>query len=101
MTHALTLRLQATLDLFKRYAAIFSQVWKIRRELDPPHRLPHEAQFLPAALELQETPVSPAPRIVAWLLMASRSSRCSGPSLVVSTWSPRRRARSCPTRAAS
>jgi hypothetical protein len=70
MTHALTLRLQATLDLLKRYAAIFSHVWKIRRELDPPHRLPHEAQFLPAALELQETPVSPAPRIVAWLLMA-------------------------------
>jgi hemolysin D len=70
MTHALTLRLQATLDLLKRYAAIFSHVWKLRRELDPPHRLPHEAQFLPAALELQETPVSPAPRIVAWLLMA-------------------------------
>ena len=70
MSHALTLRLQATLDLLKRYAAIFSQVWKLRRELEPPHRLPHEAQFLPAALELQETPVSPAPRIVAWLLMA-------------------------------
>ena len=70
MTHLLTLRLQATLDLLKRYAAIFSHVWKIRKELDPPHRLPHEAQFLPAALELQETPVSPAPRIIAWLLMA-------------------------------
>ena len=70
MTQALTLRLQATLDLLKRYAAIFSHVWKIRKELDPPQRLPHEAAFLPAALELQETPVSPAPRIVAWLLMA-------------------------------
>ncbi len=69
MTHALTLRLQAFHDLLKRYAAIFSHVWKIRRELDPPQRLPHEAQFLPAALELQETPVSPAPRIAAWLLM--------------------------------
>jgi len=69
MTHALTLRLQATLDLLKRYATIFSQVWKIRKDLDPPHRLPHEAQFLPAALELQETPVSAAPRMVAWLLM--------------------------------
>ena len=66
----ITLRLQATLDLLKRYAAVFSQVWKIRRDLDPPQRLPHEAAFLPAALELQETPVSPAPRIVAWLLMA-------------------------------
>jgi len=70
MSHALTLRLQATFDLLKRYATIFGQVWKVRKELDPPQRLPHEAQFLPAALELQETPVSAAPRIVAWLLMA-------------------------------
>ena len=69
MTHTLTLRLQATLDLVKRYATIFTHVWKIRKDLDPPQRLAHEAQFLPAALELQETPVSPAPRIVAWLLM--------------------------------
>jgi len=69
MTHSLTLRLQATLDLIKRYATIFNHVWQQRRELDPAPRLPHEAQFLPAALELQETPVSPAPRIVAWLLM--------------------------------
>ena len=70
MTQALTLRLQAALDLLRRYAAIFGQLWKIRKDLDPPQRLPHEAAFLPAALELQETPVSPAPRIVAWLLMA-------------------------------
>lgn len=70
MSQAITLRLQATYDLLKRYAAIFSHVWKIRKDLDPPRRLPHEAQFLPAALELQETPVSAAPRIVAWLLMA-------------------------------
>lgn len=70
MTPTLTLRLQATLDLLRRYAAIFGQLWKIRKELDQPPRLPHEAAFLPAALELQETPVSPAPRIVAWLLMA-------------------------------
>lgn len=70
MTQALTLRLQAALDLLKRYAAVFGHVWKIRKDLDPPQRLPHEAAFLPAALELQETPVSPAPRIVAWLLIA-------------------------------
>lgn len=69
MTQALTLRLQAALDLLRRYATVFSHAWKVRKELDPPKRLPHEAQFLPASLELQETPVSPAPRIVAWLLM--------------------------------
>ena len=66
---SIALRLHATRDLLKRYAAVFRHVWAMRRELDPPHRLPHEAQFLPAALELQETPVSPAPRIVACLLM--------------------------------
>ena len=70
MTQALSLRLQAALDLLKRYAAVFGHVWKIRKDLDPPQRLPHEAAFLPAALELQETPVSPVPRIVAWLLIA-------------------------------
>ena len=37
MTQALTLRLQAALDLLRRYTAIFSQVWKIRKELDPDH----------------------------------------------------------------
>jgi hemolysin D len=64
MTQALTLRLQAALDLLRRYGAIFGQPGAIRKELDPPQRLAHEAAFLPAALELRETPVSPAPRIV-------------------------------------
>lgn len=70
MTHTFALHFAALRDLLKRYAHIFGQVWKVRHELDSPHRLPHEAQFLPAALELQETPVSAAPRLVAWLLMA-------------------------------
>ena len=33
-------------------------------------RQPHEAQFLPAALSLRDTPVSPAPRVAIWLLLA-------------------------------
>lgn len=70
MTQSLTLRLQAFGDLIARYAAIFRHVWKERQSLDPHPRLPHEAEFLPAALELQETPVSPAPRITMWLLIA-------------------------------
>ena len=64
------LQLQAAQDLLKRYGAILRHVWRERKNLDSPPRLPHEAQFLPAALELQETPVSPAPRIALWLLMA-------------------------------
>jgi hemolysin D len=70
MSHALTLRLGATVDLFKRYGAIFRHAWRHRRETDPPKRLAHEAAFLPAALELIDTPVSPAPRVTMWLLMS-------------------------------
>lgn len=70
MSQALTLRLQAAFDLMKRYGAVFRHAWRGRASLDPRPRLPHEAQFLPAALELQETPVSPAPRIAMWLIMA-------------------------------
>ena len=66
----LSLHLQASADLFKRYAAIFSHVWAQRRDMEPKPRLPHESAFLPAALELQETPVSPAPRIAMWLIIA-------------------------------
>ncbi|MBE7421800.1 MAG: HlyD family type I secretion periplasmic adaptor subunit [Zoogloeaceae bacterium] len=67
MSHALKLR--AALDLLKHYGAVFSHAWHERKSLDPRPRLPHEAQFLPAALELQETPVHPAPRIVMWLIL--------------------------------
>lgn len=70
MRRSLPLRLQAALDLLRRYASVFRHVWSERHKLDPARRLPHEAQFLPAALELQDTPVSPAPRVAMWLLMA-------------------------------
>lgn len=70
MSQAILLRLQAVLDLLKRYGAVFRHAWRERGSLEPRPRLPHEAQFLPAALELQETPVSPAPRIAMWLLVA-------------------------------
>jgi hemolysin D len=70
MTHSLTLRLQAFGDLLVRYASIFRHVWRDRKTLDVQSRMAHEAQFLPAALELQETPVSPAPRMAMWLLIA-------------------------------
>ena len=66
----LSLHLQASADLLKRYAAIFSHVWAQRKDMEPKPRLPHESAFLPAALELQETPVSPAPRIAMWLIIA-------------------------------
>ncbi|MDX1251900.1 MAG: HlyD family type I secretion periplasmic adaptor subunit [Gammaproteobacteria bacterium] len=63
-------RYQATKDLLKRYAAVFAWSWRDRKRHDGRARLPHEAQFLPAALALQEMPVSPLPRVAMWLLMA-------------------------------
>ena len=70
MSQAITIRLQALTDLLRRYGAVFQHAWGIRKQMDSQPRLAHEAQFLPAALELQETPVSPAPRMAMWLLIA-------------------------------
>ena len=53
----------------QRYGAAIRLAWQRRKELESPPRLPHEAQFLPAALALQDTPVSPAPRVAMWLLI--------------------------------
>ncbi|MDO9236936.1 MAG: hemolysin secretion protein D, partial [Aquabacterium sp.] len=61
---------QAFGDLLKRYGAAFQQAWQRRAEMESAQRLPYEAQFLPAALSLQETPVSAAPRVAMWMLIA-------------------------------
>ena len=60
----------AAIELFARYKAVFSAVWAVRHELAGPKRLSDEAAFLPAALSLQESPVHPAPRRLAWTIMA-------------------------------
>ncbi|NYH26321.1 hemolysin D [Paraburkholderia bryophila] len=56
------MRLQAAGDLIARYAAIFRSAWSIRHQFDAPEREAHELAFLPAQLELAETPLHPAPR---------------------------------------
>src|SRR3569623_994473 len=60
----------ALADLLKRYIKVFRHAWSLRKETDAPDLHPHEAQFLPAALSLRDTPVHPAPRITLWLIMA-------------------------------
>lgn len=65
-----SLYFQAVGDLVSRYLAVLQHAWRERRHFELQPRLPHETQFLPAALALQETPVSPAPRMAMWLLMA-------------------------------
>ncbi len=58
---------QAVGDLLRHYGQVFKASWAIRHELEPPVRLRHELAFLPASLELVETPVHPAPR---WTMLA-------------------------------
>ncbi|MBB3178465.1 biotin/lipoyl-binding protein [Variovorax sp. Sphag1AA] len=57
-------------DLLARYRAVFRAAWQHRHELAGPKRLSDEAAFLPAALSLQDTPVHPAPRRLAFGLIA-------------------------------
>lgn len=57
------------IELWVRYRAVFKAAWEHRAELAGPQRLADEAAFLPAALSLQETPVHPAPRRLAWTIM--------------------------------
>ena len=58
-----------TLELFQRYARIFRFSWKARRELTPVERLPLERQFLPAALEISETPAPALAHAILWAVI--------------------------------
>lgn len=49
-------------DFLRRYIGLFRAVWAQRRSMDSPDRTQDEIAFLPAHLELTETPVSPAAR---------------------------------------
>lgn len=51
--------LQGWRDFLSRYLHVFRAAWSIRAQLEPPHRTTDERTFLPAHLELTETPVSP------------------------------------------
>ena len=57
------------IELWTRYRAVFKAAWEHRAELAGPQRLADETAFLPAALSLQETPVHPTPRRLAWTIM--------------------------------
>lgn len=70
MASILLRRCGAFADLLRHYRHVFAHVWSRRAELDQHRHTPAEAEFLPAALALQETPVSPAPRWAMALLVA-------------------------------
>lgn len=64
------IRLQAIGDLWRRYASVFRAAWAIRHQLDAPQRLAQELAFLPANLELVETPIHPAPNWAMRIIVA-------------------------------
>lgn len=53
-----------------RYRQAFAAAWKIRDQLDPPWRTEDELAFLPAQLELVESPASPAARWTIRIIIA-------------------------------
>jgi len=63
------LHLATALDLLGRYLRVLRHAWRERKQLNGPPLHGHEAEFLPAALALRETPVHPAPRITMGLIM--------------------------------
>lgn len=63
------MRFQALIGLFSRYWQVFAAAWSTRRNLAPVDRENHERAFLPAALELQDTPPHPAARVALWSLI--------------------------------
>ncbi|MCC7697580.1 HlyD family type I secretion periplasmic adaptor subunit [Janthinobacterium sp. EB271-G4-7A] len=62
-------RLAAYGELFKRYGQVLRHSWRDRAALRGPVLSEDEAAFLPAALALQERPVSPTLRVTARVLM--------------------------------
>jgi hemolysin D len=69
MAHVLVQRAGALADLLRHYRSVFTHVWSQRAELDRRRHSADEAEFLPAALALQETPLSPLPRLAMALLV--------------------------------
>ena len=60
-------------DFLARYLAVFKAAWSVRSQLEPPARTADELAFLPAHLELIETPVSPTAR---WTMRAIIALLC-------------------------
>jgi hemolysin D len=66
---SLRLRALALVDVFARYRGAFAHHWRRRHTEASKTYTAAEAQFLPAALELIERPVSPTARLTGWVLV--------------------------------
>lgn len=58
------------MSLFEKYRAVWRAAWAERDQLAPDQRLKSELEFLPAALELMETPPSHTARWLLWGTLA-------------------------------
>lgn len=63
-------RMQAMGDLLGRYGRTFSHYWSIRSQMPTGLFREDEAQFMSAALAIQENPPSQTARLLGWLLSA-------------------------------
>ena len=63
-------RIAAFGDLLGRYGRTFAHFWSIRSQMPTGLFREDEAQFLSAALSIQETPPSKTARLLGWLLSA-------------------------------
>ncbi len=64
------LRLAALQEFGARHGRVWAQAWAQRHRMPVDQFSADEAAFLPAALSLRETPLSPAPRVAVWLLLS-------------------------------
>lgn len=62
--------LQGVRDVMGRYSTVFRSAWAVRHALTPPERTADERAFLPAHLELTETPASPTARWTMRIIIA-------------------------------
>ncbi|MBO9871935.1 MULTISPECIES: HlyD family type I secretion periplasmic adaptor subunit [Xanthomonas] len=63
-------KLQGWQDFLRRYWTVLRSAWSVRAQFDTPTRSADERAFLPAHLELTETPVSPTARWTMRILIA-------------------------------
>ncbi len=64
------MRFEALMDLLRRYGGVTRAAWHERAAHEGPAPERAEAEFLPAALALRDTPMHPAPRVLTWVLLS-------------------------------
>lgn len=59
------------MELIARYGRVLKASWSARHELSAQDRTSLERQFLPAALEITETPAPALPRAIVWAIIGA------------------------------